>query len=317
MPTNPVQADSEKLRAFEERMSNEGAAGFADGPAPWEDWDDTSTPETWRGQEDTARTAPTRRRPAKPYGQRLLTGITRLAVLALGVGIAGVYFTSGSNPQLATNGIQPAPVMITAMPATGFPPLAVQDERQDSIMVDPNILPAPAAGRPEIAVVAMTADPQENAPALQTTAATGDVPADTSLPETNAPPPAQETVQTETSESVAALQQPTTLPILRNVAMATRNTGQNTETIRTPTPQAGAGNWVVNLASYNRESTAQRMLGTFRDKGVTAELVKVTVNDRPMIRIRTTGYENYREASDWAALLEERLELDGAWVSKR
>ncbi len=317
MPTNPAQADSEKLRAFEERMSNEGAAGFADGPAPWEDWDGTSTPETWRGQRDTARAAPPRRRPGKPFGQRLLTGITRLAVLALGVGIAGVLFTSGSKPQLAMNGIQPAPVMITARPVAGFPPLAGQDERQDSVLVDPNILPAPAAGRPEIAVVAVTADPQENAPTLQTTAVTGDAPADTSAPEATVTTAAQQAVQTETAESVAALQQPAAMPILRNVATATQNAGQNTESIRTPTPQAGTGNWVVNLASYNRESTAQRMLRTFRDKGVAAELVKVTVNDRPMIRIRTTGYENYREASDWVALLEERLELDGAWVSKR
>ncbi len=50
---------------------------------------------------------------------------------------------------------------------------------------------------------------------------------------------------------------------------------------------------------------------------MTAELVTVTVNDAPMIRVRTTGHASYREARDWAALLEERLELEGVWVSKR
>ncbi|MDH3979832.1 MAG: SPOR domain-containing protein [Gammaproteobacteria bacterium] len=317
MPTNPSQADSEKLRAFEERMSSEGAAGFADGPIPWESWDGTSTPETWRVQENTVRTEP-RPKPGKPLGQRLLTGITRVAVLALGVGIAGVYFTSAGKPQLAMHGIQPMPLNTTAKPAAGFSLAADQEERLDSDMVDPNIFPAPAAGQPGIAVIAATTDPQESALTVQADTATEDAPADTIVPETTTPAPAQEAVQTETTQPVAASQQPTILPILRNVTMATQSPAQNTETVRTPPPpQTGTGNWVVNLASYNYESTAQRMLSTFRDKGVAAELVKVTVNDRPMIRIRTTGYENYREASDWAALLEERLELDGAWVSKR
>jgi hypothetical protein len=59
------------------------------------------------------------------------------------------------------------------------------------------------------------------------------------------------------------------------------------------------------------------MLEEFRDKGVTAEMIQVTVNERPMIRVRTSGYDSFQETSDWAALLGERLQLDGVWVSKR
>jgi hypothetical protein len=77
------------------------------------------------------------------------------------------------------------------------------------------------------------------------------------------------------------------------------------------------GEWVVNLASYNRVSTAQRMLAKFKDKGVAAEIVTITVKDKPMVRIRTTGYQSASEARDWVALLEERLGLEGVWISKR
>jgi hypothetical protein len=61
---------------------------------------------------------------------------------------------------------------------------------------------------------------------------------------------------------------------------------------------------------------ARRKLAVFRAKGVNAELVHVTVKGKPMVRIRTTGYKSFREAHDWVALLEERLELEGAWVAK-
>jgi cell division septation protein DedD len=325
MTANPARADPEKLRAFEQRMTREGAAGFAAGPTPWESWDEAGSAGTWRVQQDTVRPAqrqrpqrPQTQRPRKPAGHRILTGIARLSVLALGVGIAGVYFTSTTEPQLTMSGIQPAPIPVSRL-ATNTPLLAVQESGQHSVVIDPNALPAPAAGQPEIAVVAATTETQENAADMQASAGNADTAAAASVPgvmmdnnpKTTAPPLVQQTGQTETTETLAALQQPATTP-------ATGNTNTPaTEASRATTAPARAGAWVVNLASYNRESTAQRMLEEFRDKGVTAELVKVTVNDRPMIRIRTTGYGSLREANDWASLLEERLGLDGAWVSKR
>jgi cell division septation protein DedD len=316
MPTNPAQIDPEKLRAFERRLSQEGAAGFAAGPTPWESWDESGSAGTWQVEHDTPRAAP-RRRPRKPAGQRLLTGIARLSVVALVVGIAGVYFTSVREPQLAVNGIQPAPVAATAKPATGIPSLAGVDARQGSVTIDLNILPAPAAGRPEIAVVAVTADRQEQLPAAQETAGVEDAPANTSahdmtmnsVPETSVATPAQ---QAGTAEQQTALQRPDATP-----AANSRPIPQQSETTSAPAPQAGTGTWVVNLASCQRESTARRMLEEFRDKGVTAEMIQVTVNERPMIRVRTSGYDSFQETSDWAALLGERLQLDGVWVSKR
>jgi hypothetical protein len=36
-----------------------------------------------------------------------------------------------------------------------------------------------------------------------------------------------------------------------------------------------------------------------------------------MYRIRATGYESRNEAKTWLSLLQERLGVDSAWVSKR
>jgi cell division septation protein DedD len=132
-----------------------------------------------------------------------------------------------------------------------------------------------------------------------------------SSPVATAAAPTLRTTRPESTDTVAVAQQPAAMP-----ATVTTTTPA-AEAKSAAAAQPASGVWVVNLASYNHESMAQRMLQEFKDKGVAAELVKVTVNDKPMVRIRTTGYGSFREASDWAALLEERLELDGAWVSRR
>jgi cell division septation protein DedD len=77
------------------------------------------------------------------------------------------------------------------------------------------------------------------------------------------------------------------------------------------------GDWVVNLASYTRESTASRMLTRFRDKGVDVELVTVMINDKPMHRLRVTGFTSSREAKARIGPLEQQLGLDGVWISRK
>ena len=42
MPDSEQPNEIDKLRAFEMRMQTEGAAGFADGPEPWDAWPETS-----------------------------------------------------------------------------------------------------------------------------------------------------------------------------------------------------------------------------------------------------------------------------------
>ena len=73
----------------------------------------------------------------------------------------------------------------------------------------------------------------------------------------------------------------------------------------------------MNLASYTRESTASRMLTRFRDKGVDVELVTVMINDKPMHRLRVTGFTSSRAAKARIDPLEQQLGLDGVWISRK
>lgn len=89
------------------------------------------------------------------------------------------------------------------------------------------------------------------------------------------------------------------------------------ETAEEIVPATQAGDWVVNLASYTRESTASRMLAVFRSKGVDAELVTVMINDSPMHRVRVAGFASSRAAKRSIGPLEQQLGLEGVWISRK
>ena len=97
----------------------------------------------------------------------------------------------------------------------------------------------------------------------------------------------------------------------RTAATAPAEAAEEIEATGTP------GDWVVNLASYTRESTANRMLAEFRGKGVDAELVTVMINDRPMHRIRVAGFNSSQAAKTSIDPLEQQLGLEGVWISRK
>jgi DedD protein len=80
---------------------------------------------------------------------------------------------------------------------------------------------------------------------------------------------------------------------------------------------APTGGWVVNLASYTYESTARKKLAAFQAKGVTGEIERITVNDKPLYRIRVTGFESSRSARASIPDLQKTLGLEGAWIARR
>jgi cell division septation protein DedD len=89
-----------------------------------------------------------------------------------------------------------------------------------------------------------------------------------------------------------------------------------------PSPAAAAaaaptGGWVVNLASYTYESTARKKLEEFQAKGVTGEIERIMVNDKPLYRIRVTGFESSRSARASIPAIQEALGLKGAWIARR
>jgi hypothetical protein len=359
MPTLAAE-DADKLRAFEQRLQQEGTAAFAAGAAPWEHWEDVGTLGTYRVWRDTTRHTPPQQAPRKPLTTRLLTGLAQLAVLALLVGTTGVYLSiPTTDQQVAGSGIQPPPIVVAGRaerpPVASAPPMPRTRSGTPAGTGPATVAEAPADGADglplPVAVLPLQLERVPDPPA-DTPADAGDQTLAMTLEElpVTAAGPAAGTVPvpaiastsawtgagTTTAAHGAAAEAPDE-PAAAAPSLAPDESAAETSPLqiamhttaidtlperpaRRPAPAQEVRNlsstWVVNLASYNFESMAERKLASFRDKGVNAELVHVTVKGRPMIRIRTSGYKSYSEASDWVTLLEERLGLEGAWVAK-
>jgi len=486
------RTQTERQQAFKERLQAEGADSFADGPRPWEQWDESGNQGDNRVWEGTARRIYPKRKAVRSFGDRLLSGLAVVALGSMLVGIAGVFLSTPSTPRQARSTIQPPPIFARrttapaattptepaatttpviaqletlAPPAAGIPAppskpqtileptLAtarrtpspvIQADSVDRVAVETVITEGavttrvftrqPSQDEPEmIAMIATTAPPfthaaaqHEEAPVATATetvlpgqneaaamaavvvapAEIGEVtapvvveqatetisePAIVALTETapTEPDVAEQATETITEPAVitlaetaptepdaaeqrsavmsapstteqggAAATEPavdeqtaavltapdivaqtgpldsdiavieeTTQPAAAAVALNTPATAAETtpditrelETAtQTPVlPAAKTGKWVINLSSYTRKSTAERMLAVFQQKGVDAEVFATTINDKPMYRIRVTGFEHARSARAEISTLEQQLDLEGAWISKR
>ena len=78
-----------------------------------------------------------------------------------------------------------------------------------------------------------------------------------------------------------------------------------------------SGGWAINLVSYTRESSARQNLGKYRKQGIDAEIQTVTVKENPVYRVRIVGYESLQAAQAQIAPLQELLDLDGIWASRK
>ena len=507
------QESKEKQRRFEQKLREEGSDGFADGPRPWERWDESGHQANNRIWEGSAKRIYPRRRKTHSLGYRLLSVLAFLALTTLLIGIGGVYFSHTQTQQLAQSEVQPLPatsppvvppatsagdgtVMTTAAPAddlnilsapaagsgttleqasaaietapavdsatlstdepvpagtfetVAMAPVAnppATNESVDSVSIETIVteksvtttvytrhpqqaeaeivaaietLPppfasgvvdaaqqAPDAEPPTVHISndeAMSAAASTMAPAAlqavspddrvtvtadeRVAAVTGedqvDRPADAPATEVVAeyaavaltepgseavaPGTAAEPIesapdmasadQTEDATAVAAAEMGSTVAVPESLeesvpeviaeqhdaladnqateqieaatvvatteadsatAVPAANEEQSNISVAALTPVAKTGDWVINLASYTWRSTAGRKLALFQQQGVDAEIFAVTINDKPMYRIRVTGYKNSREAKAGIPALEEALDLEGAWISRR
>jgi cell division septation protein DedD len=339
-------SEIDKLRAFEQRMHAEGAAGFANGLEPWNDWRETDNTDSGRnwGYERQPDDTPV----GKTLCEKLLPTMATLAVATLAVGIGGVYMSAQNSPLVAANDLQPAPAS-TMVAAIDPPPTGTvirstpaspgpADKTVPDSHVAANITPddaadlidalappgmplgttgrtranptvtAAAAGHaippedPSPAIAGLASTPVNRLPAVARLAPEPDSPLSASDITTTLPAPAA---------GIPAPAAPTTL------SMATPSIAVVPPATRTAAAKAVDGAWVVNISSYRFESMANRKLAEFRKKGVDAEIYPVTIKGKPMFRIRAIGYDSRKEAKTWVALLEDRLGVDSAWVSKR
>jgi len=519
-------SQTEKQQTFRQKLQDEGADSFADGPRPWEQWDESGNQNDNRIWEGTARRLYPKQKAARGFGDRLLSGLAMIALASLLVGIAGVYFSTPVTMQQARTMIQPPPIAtsripappatwqagsagtvapelasldILSPPAAGIPALPkrhkivlepavtasrtapiAQSGNIDKVAVEtvitqetvtttvytqqpsqyepelvatiatttpftqestpgsePPLAPATATAFPEQTDVSATA-PVIVAPAAKITEPavaewtedTANEPADEgqavaavtepiiiALAETTAVEPALEeqaatavteptivaqvettatepaveeqaattvteptiVAQVETTavepaveeQAAAAVTEPTIIaqaettavepaveeqapaavtapaivtqieapavetadaaqavePAGESVALSTTGTGPEaapdiTRELETATqtpvlPEAKIGKWVINLSSYTRKSTAERMLAVFKQKGIDAEVFSTVINDKPMHRIRVAGFQSARSAKAEIPAIEQTLGLESAWVSRR
>ncbi|MGD2138541.1 MAG: SPOR domain-containing protein, partial [Gammaproteobacteria bacterium] len=58
-------------------------------------------------------------------------------------------------------------------------------------------------------------------------------------------------------------------------------------------------------------------LAEFQKQGVSGEIERTLINDKPMYRVRVTGFETSRAARNSIRSLEDTLGLKGVWISRR
>ncbi len=86
--------------------------------------------------------------------------------------------------------------------------------------------------------------------------------------------------------------------------------GQNAQTGK-------GGDWSINLASYTKQSAAEKVRGRFLARGVATDQVVATVNGKTYYRLRVTGFESRQAALTQSAVIKEKLGLGETWVTKQ
>jgi hypothetical protein len=444
------QTQEDKQQVFREKLQTEGTDGFADGPRPWEHWDESGNQDDNRIWEGTARRVYPKQSAKRGFGDRLLSGLAVIALGSMMVGIAGVYLSTPSTQQQAVSIIQPPPIIasrnttrpatqpaeLAGTAATAAPPIVAsrnttQPATQPAASADTaataappvlarlDTLSPPAAGTPAVpaaqhtlldptmaaartapvilpgntdkvavetviteevvttkvytrqpsqeeaelvAAITTTAPPftpdPDQSDASPVTAATEILPAEENEAfttetivvaqtetATDKPPftgwadkPASEPpVVIEQRAQAGAVPAPAVIAhtgdaaaepetgaavVALNAAETDMAEPEITRELETATqvpvlPEVKTGNWVINLSSYTHKSMAKRKQAEFRQKGVDTEIYTTTINDKPMHRIRVTGFQNARSAKAEISALEQLLDLQGAWVSRR
>lgn len=356
MPMSEQQSDFDKLRAFEMRMQTEGAAGFANGLEPWTHWQEPAEADSKRawGCDREHEDAPTGKTLCEKILSTMAT--LAVATLAVGIGGVYLSAQSvpplaqdGSQPPdtVATADPAPAPadtgsviqptaelaatttsdtITIVQAPrpartATDTPVESLEKPAADMPLVATNEIPvmqqqaANMAAPPSMSAMISTADITAGLPAPAAGSVGTDASSIDAMPAPAAAPVSSDTDPGKPSSNPHAAKIAREKPMA--ISMAASPVEPSPAAVKAAVEATGTGPWVVNISSYTYESMARRKLQEFRDKGVVAEVFPVTIKGKPMYRIRATGYDSRKEAKTWLSLLQDRLDVDSAWVSKR
>jgi len=322
--------DREALQAFAQKMQQEGADGFAAGPTPWDNWGEFeeqvgSQRQTWQGK---VKPVAERKAPSRSFGDRVLTTMTALAIVTLVIGIAGVFLTQQPAVQVAENNVQSPSTSPTITPEIQLPQeenIAFNDASVSATPASPAAGPSVDQSTDQDANPALPAKSAEGdklftalndlpAPAAGTVYRPSETPAEPALEVVSEEPP--ELIIAEPENSTPAepvLWSKTNLPDVHTEPelLPARDISENKQIVNY------GGEWSINLASYLKLSTAEKMRKQFLDKGVAADLVTAIVNGKIYYRLRVTGIENKNMALIQSTIIKERLGLEDVWITKK
>lgn len=81
------------------------------------------------------------------------------------------------------------------------------------------------------------------------------------------------------------------------------------------TESVPAGPWYINLASLTSRDAAEKLLVTYRQRGIEAKLQEVAVKDKRWYRLRMGPFANQNDATRNAERIKRLLQVKEVWVT--
>lgn len=362
------QTDSDKLKAFVQKMHNEGAAGFAAGPWSIGAAGAASGPTVRSRHANPQSRTRHHRSPVRSRTDRILSGLALTSIAAIIVGITGIYLTEEPGQQVvAARDTRAVQAPLRQPDSSQFheikQKLLLTTNRLDSLAAEFRLLKrrantVTAADTQRLQVLEnrlvrtvtrldklsseiLDLKNTNNTILAATTAAPpAALPVEAMVPARSRlqpMPPAQVTPAALFTQeqprrpddpvpAPASAASPTPDPAPAAVAAASPAPNPEPETAASPAPNPvparaqatrTANGWVVHLASYTRQKTADRYVTELEQSGITAERVEATVNGRTMHRVRVSGFATRSAAKARAGALKQELDLPSIWIARR
>lgn len=80
--------------------------------------------------------------------------------------------------------------------------------------------------------------------------------------------------------------------------------------------QAVQDKWLINIASFSQQTSAQQMQSKLVALGQSATTESVNLKGKTLYRVRITGLPDRKAAEEEALRLQKELQLSGFWVAK-
>jgi hypothetical protein len=81
-------------------------------------------------------------------------------------------------------------------------------------------------------------------------------------------------------------------------------------------PAAKKGDWVVNIESHINENDADRLVESYRSKGLPVEKFSVKISGKTWHRLRVTGFSSAEEAESYIKSTASRNDFPHAWMER-